>query len=76
MTKSHAHAAHIVKHMNMVGSPLWGARPGPLASPKSGAESAVECRLFHLLKGLLTEMAEMTLSGEEGVWTEAQLPPK
>jgi len=61
----------------MVGGPLCGGLgPGPLPPPKSGAESAVECHLFHLFKGLLTEMAEMTLSGEEAVWTEAQLPPK
>ena len=36
--------------------------------------SAVECYLFPLCKGLLTEMAEMALFGEEGVGTGAQLP--
>jgi len=38
--------------------------------------SAVECHLFPLFKRLLTEMAEMALSGEEGVGTGAQLAPK
>jgi len=38
--------------------------------------SAVECHLFLLFKGLLTEMAEIALSGEEGVGTVAQLAPK
>jgi len=39
-------------------------------------QSAVECHLFPLCKGLFTEMAEMALSGEEGVVTRAQLDPK
>jgi len=38
--------------------------------------SAVECHLFALCKGLLTEIAETALSGEEVVGTGAQLAPK
>jgi len=38
--------------------------------------SGVECHLFPFCKGLLTEMAAMALSGEEGVGTGAQLAPK
>jgi len=34
----------------------------------------VECLLFSLFKGLLTELAEMALSGEEGVGTGVQMP--
>jgi len=36
----------------------------------------MECHLFPLCKGLLTELAEMALSGEEGVETGAQVAPK
>jgi len=39
MTKWHAHVAHMAKHMNMVGGPLWwwALGPGPLVHPKPGA---------------------------------------
>jgi len=40
------------------------------------ATAAVECHLFPLCKGLLTEIAEMALSVEEGVGTGAQLALK
>jgi len=33
-----------------------------------------ECLLFSLFKGLLTDLAEMALSGEEGVGTGVQMP--
>jgi len=37
MTKWHVHVAHMAKHMNMVGDPLWWG-PWPLGpSLKSGA---------------------------------------
>jgi len=38
MTKWQAHVAHITKHMNMVGGPLWWGSlgPAPLSPPKSG----------------------------------------
>jgi len=40
MTKWQVHVAHMAKHMNMVGGPLWwGALgPGPLGPSKSGAD--------------------------------------
>jgi len=35
-----------------------------------------QCHLFPLCKGIMIEVAEMALSGEEGVGTGAQLAPK
>ena len=33
MTKWHEHAAHMAKHMNMVGGPLWWGPCPPKSSP-------------------------------------------
>jgi len=42
MSKWYANVAHMTQHMNMMGALLVGGPgPGPLAPPKSGADSEV-----------------------------------